>query len=139
MASLIVNFEVATLIRKILVYRLHFGYITATTYCITGMIVSVFANGLGDQGSIPGRLMPKLKNDTSYLLHNTQHYKVQIKEANQEKEKHSLVHLGIVAIEKGSFQIPPTTVGQLIYIYIYIYIYIILETGVSSILFEYPI
>ena len=31
--------------------------------------------------------------------------------------------LGVVAIEKGKFGLPSTTVDQLIYIYIYIYIY----------------
>ena len=40
----------------------------------------VFANGPGDRGSIPGRVIPKSKKivlDASLL--NTQHYKVQIK------------------------------------------------------------
>ena len=43
-------------------------------------MVRVFANGLGDQGSFPGRVIPKTKKivlDASLL--NTQHYKVQIK------------------------------------------------------------
>ena len=40
----------------------------------------VFANGPGNQGSIPGRVIPKTQKmilDDS--LHNTQHYKVRIK------------------------------------------------------------
>ena len=40
----------------------------------------VFANGLGDRGSIPGRVVPKTQKfvlDAALL--NTQHYKVQIK------------------------------------------------------------
>ena len=40
----------------------------------------VFANGPGDRGSIPGRVIPKTQRivlDTS--LFNTQHYKVRIK------------------------------------------------------------
>ena len=40
----------------------------------------VFANGPGNQGSIPGRVIPKTLKmvlDTSLL--NTQHYKVRIK------------------------------------------------------------
>ena len=40
----------------------------------------VFANGPGDQGSIPGRVIPKTKKmalDAALL--NTQHYKVRIK------------------------------------------------------------
>ena len=46
----------------------------------TGMMVSVFANGLGDLGSIPGRVIPKTQKivlDASLL--NTQQYKVEIK------------------------------------------------------------
>ena len=45
-----------------------------------GLAVRVFANGPGDLGSIPGRVIPKTQKmvlDT-YLL-NTQHYKVRIK------------------------------------------------------------
>ena len=40
----------------------------------------VFANGLGDRGSIPGRIIPKTQKmvlDAPSL--NTQHYKVRIK------------------------------------------------------------
>ena len=43
-------------------------------------MVRVFANGLGDLGSIPGRVIPKTQKmvlDASLL--NTQHYKVRIK------------------------------------------------------------
>ena len=40
----------------------------------------VFANVLGDQGSIPGQVIPKIqKMVLDAALHNTQHYKVQIK------------------------------------------------------------
>ena len=45
-----------------------------------GLAVRVFANGPGDLGSIPGRVIPKTKKmvlDASLL--NTQHYKVWIK------------------------------------------------------------
>ena len=45
-----------------------------------GLAVRVFANGPGDLGSIPGRVMPKTQKmvlDASLL--NTQHYKVRIK------------------------------------------------------------
>ena len=44
------------------------------------LVVRVFANGLGDLGSIPGRVIPKTQKmvlDASLL--NTQHYKVRIK------------------------------------------------------------
>ena len=45
-----------------------------------GLAVRVFANGPGDLGSIPGRVIPKTQQmvlDASLL--NTQHYKVRIK------------------------------------------------------------
>ena len=45
-----------------------------------GLGVRVFANGPGDLGSIPGRVIPMTQNmvlDASLL--NTQHYKVRIK------------------------------------------------------------
>ena len=48
----------------------------------------VFANGLGDQGSIPGRVIRKSKKmalDATLL--NTKHYKVRIKgKVEQSKE-----------------------------------------------------
>ena len=51
-------------------------------YCLLdiGIIVRMFTNGLGDLGSIPGRVIPKTQKmvlDASLL--NTQHYKVRIK------------------------------------------------------------
>ena len=55
------------------------------------MMVGVFANGSGDLGSIPGRVIPKTQKmvlDASLL--NTQHYKVGIKgEVEQSREKSS--------------------------------------------------
>ena len=47
---------------------------------LIGLVGTVFANGPGDQGSIPGRVIPKTLKmvfDTSLL--NIQHYKVRIK------------------------------------------------------------
>ena len=45
-----------------------------------GPAVRVFANGPGDLGSIPGRVIPKtLKMELDTTLLNTQHYKVQFK------------------------------------------------------------
>ena len=44
------------------------------------MMVRVFTNGLGDLGSIPGRVIPKtLKMVLDVSLLNIQHYKVGIK------------------------------------------------------------
>ena len=51
----------------------------------------MFANGPGDLGSIPGRVIPKTQKmvlDASLL--NTQHYKVRIKgKVEQSKERSS--------------------------------------------------
>ena len=45
-----------------------------------GPTVRVFANGPGDLGSIPGRVVPKtLKMELDTTLLNTQHYKVRFK------------------------------------------------------------
>ena len=42
--------------------------------------IRVFANGPGDLGSIPGRVIPKtLKMELDTTLLNTQHYKVRFK------------------------------------------------------------
>ena len=52
------------------------------------MMVSVFANGLGVLGSIPGPVIPKTQKmvlDTSLL--NTQHYKVQMKGKVEQSSK----------------------------------------------------
>ena len=55
--------------------------VTASRYIPDiGLGVRVFANGRGDLGSIPGRVIPKTQKvvlDASLL--NTQHYKVRIK------------------------------------------------------------
>ena len=51
-----------------------------TLFFVFGLAVRVFANGPGDLGSIPGRVIPKTQKmvlDASLL--NTQHYKVRIK------------------------------------------------------------
>ena len=75
----------------------------------------IFANGLGDRGSIPARVRPKTQKivlDVS--LHNTQHYKVRIKgKVEQSKERSSNGKQRLrVALDNGH---------HLIYIYIYIY------------------
>ena len=54
--------------------------------------------------------------DTSLL--NTQQYMVHIKRAILEKEYQPPIHLGVVAIEKGAFWLPSTTVVNFTYIYI---------------------
>ena len=60
-------------------------------YWAIGLMSRVFANGPGDQSSIPGRVIPetqKMVLDAALL--NTQHYKVQIKgKVEQSREKNS--------------------------------------------------
>ena len=63
-----------------------------------GMMVRVFANGPGDLGSIPGRVISKTKKmvlDASLL--NTQHYKVRIKDkVEQSRERSSALPYTLV-------------------------------------------
>ena len=84
-----------------------------------GLAVRVFANGPGDLGSIPGRVIPKTQKmvlDASLL--NTQHYKVRIKgKVEQSWEGVATpLHLGVVAIEKGAFGSPSTMVANFTYL-----------------------
>ena len=63
-----------------------------------GLVGRVFANGLGDLGSILGRVIPKTLKmvlDTSLL--NTQQYEVHIKGKVEQSRERS-----VVAIEKGT-------------------------------------
>ena len=56
---------------------------------LIGLVVRVFANGLGDLGSIPGCVIPKtLKMVLDTYLLNTQQYKVciEVKWSNPGKE-----------------------------------------------------
>ena len=71
-------------------------------------MVRVFANGPGDLGSIPDRVIPKtLKVVLDASLLNTQHYKVRIK--------------GVVAIEKRAFGSPSTMVTYFTFLLIIVY------------------
>ena len=56
-------------------------------------MVRVFANGLGDLGSIAGRVIPEtLKMVLDASLLNTQHYKVRIKgKVEKSWEKNSVL------------------------------------------------
>ena len=80
---------------------------------LVGQVGRVFANGPGDLGSIPGRVIPKtfkMVLDTSLL--NTQQYKVlsRVKWSAPEKSVAPPIHIGVAAIEKGDFWSPSTTV-----------------------------
>ena len=80
------------------------------------IMVRVFANGLRDRGSIPGRVIPKTKKmvlDASLL--NTQHYKVWIK-CKVEQIQH-------LSIEKGAFWSPLTMVANFTFFFIDMYIF----------------
>ena len=58
-----------------------------------GIMVIVFTNGLGDLGSIPGRVMPKTQKtvfDASLL--NTLHYKIRIKGKVEQSRERSCAH-----------------------------------------------
>ena len=61
------------------------------TQIFFGIMVRVFANGPGDLGSIPGRVIPKTqKMVRDATLLNTQHYKVRIKgQVEQSRERSS--------------------------------------------------
>ena len=66
-----------------------------------GIMVRVFANGPGDLGSIPGRVILKtLKMVLDASLLNTQHYKVWIKGKVEKSWERSSA--GVVAVRKGA-------------------------------------
>ena len=60
-------------------------------YRFIGLVGRVFANGPGDLGSVPGRVLPKtLKMVHNNPLLNTQKYKVRIKgKVEQSRERSS--------------------------------------------------
>ena len=70
-------------------------------------------------------------------LLNTQQYEVRIKgkvEQSREIESRSPLHIGVVAIEKGAFWSPSTTVANFTFFTIYIYIYIYCEKKLTGLL-----
>ena len=81
-----------------------------------GLMSRVFANGLREQVSIPGRVIPKTqKNVLDATLLNTQHYKVRIKgkvEQSREKSTALPLHHSVVATEKGAIMSPSTKVAN---------------------------
>ena len=81
-----------------------------------GLMSRVFACGPGDQGSIPGQVIPKTQKmvfDPALL--NTQHYKVMIKGKVERSREWS-----IVTIKKRDFKSLLTSIVNFTYIYIYI-------------------
>ena len=81
----------------------------------------MFANGPGDLGSIPGRVIPKTLKmvlDTSLL--NTEKYKARIKgKVEKSRERSCVLPYSVVAIEKGAFWSPSTTVANFTFFTIY--------------------
>ena len=57
------------------------------------IMIRVFTNGMGDLGSIPGQVIPKIQKmvlDATWL--NSQHYKVKIKgKMDQSRERSSIL------------------------------------------------
>ena len=88
--------------------------ILTDTLDILPVMVKVLANGPGDLGSIPDRVIPKTLKvvlDTSLL--STRQYKVRIKvEQSWERSNAHPLHLDVVAIEKGAVWSPSTTVAN---------------------------
>ena len=68
------------------------------------MMVRVFANSLGDRGSIPSQVIPKTqKLVLDVTLLNTQHYKVGIKgKVEQSRERSSALPY---TYQKGSLRV----------------------------------
>ena len=84
-------------------------------YQAIGQMRRVFANGPGNWGLIPGRVIPKTqKMVLDVALLSTQHYKVRIKgKVEQSRERSSAsLHIGVVASEKGAFGSPLTKVAN---------------------------
>ena len=85
----------------------------------SGLVSRVFANGLGDLGSIQGHVIPKTLKmvlDTSLL--KTHQYKVRIEgkvEKSWERSSALSLHFSVVAIKKGAFWLPSTTVANFIF------------------------
>ena len=89
-------------------------------FSVYGLMSRVFANGPGDQGSIPGRVIQKtLKMVLDAALLSTQHYKLRIKGKVEQNRKEWCppLQLGVVAIEKGAFGSPSTKVTNFTYLW----------------------
>ena len=94
-----------------------------------GLAVRVFANGPGDLGSVPGRVIPKTQKmvlDASLL--NTQHYKVRIKgKVEQSRE-------GVApsptpwcsSYRKGSLRVT-LDYGRQLTLYMYVYMHVAID------------
>ena len=80
------------------------------------IMVRVLVNGLGDWGSIPGRVIQKIQKwylMPPYLTLSNIRYRSKVSGAIQGKEYCPPLHLSVVVIEKGVVGSPLTMVGQL--------------------------
>ena len=103
-----------------LLFSIEYIYIYIYIY----IVGKVFTNGLGDQGSVPGRVVPKTQAmvfDAALL--NTQHYKVRI------RVKWSIPGKSVMPAYywKRSLRVA-LVYGHQLYFYIYIYILICIYT-----------
>ena len=75
-----------------------FGFFYVDFVYKLALVGRVFANGLGDLGSIPGRIIPKsLRMVLDTPLLNTQRYKVRIKnKVEQSRERSSALPYTLV-------------------------------------------
>ena len=89
-------------------------------------------NSPRDRGSIPGLVISKTQKlylRPPCLTLSTIRQGSRESGAILEKESHPPLHIGVVAIEKGAFVSPSTTVANDLYIYIYVYIYIYIQAS----------
>ena len=91
-----------------------------------GLMSSMFANGPGDRGSIPGRVVPttqKMVLDAALL--NTQHYKVRIKGKVQQSREWSnaLPYTSVWEIWKRESSGYPRLRSWILFTYSFIYFY----------------
>ena len=94
------------------------------------IMVRVFANGLGDWGSIPGWVIPKIQQKVlDATLLNTKHYELWIKGKvdNPWKGAAPFPTPQCSSYWKGSLQVA-LDYSHLLYFYLYIYIYIYIYT-----------
>ena len=74
-------------------FLMDYGYIHTYLYWQISLVGGLFANDLGDWGSIPGQVIPKtLKMVLDTYLFNTQHYKVLIKGKVEQYRERSSAH-----------------------------------------------
>ena len=116
-----------------LFFLYYIDYITYICLPDIGLGVRVFANGPGDLGSNPGRVIPKTQKmvlDASLL--STQHYKVRIKGKVEQSRKGvapSPTHW-CSSYRKGSLRVT-LNYGRQLYFYLHIFNYILLSPNLA--------